>query len=70
MPINLDGKQRKLFRQKATDLLITHPNNMLDKIEALSVCSFSPLSFFLFHKPKIITILMTIFLSYFLDLWV
>jgi hypothetical protein len=36
--VSLDGKLRKSFRQKATDLLITHPNNVLDKIEALSIC--------------------------------
>lgn len=40
VPVNLDGKARKLFRQKATDLLITHPNNMLEKIEGLPVCYF------------------------------
>jgi hypothetical protein len=36
--VSLDGKFKKSFRQKATDLLITHPNNMLDKIEALPIC--------------------------------
>jgi hypothetical protein len=36
--VSLDGKAKKVFRQKATDLLITHPNNMLDKIEALPIC--------------------------------
>jgi hypothetical protein len=34
---NVDSKQRKLLKQKATDLLLIHPNNMLDKIETLEV---------------------------------